>query len=208
VLFFHYKKQNTDILSSLNPVIPEALPRLAGGNPALDKMDEMFQEADISKGSILFDFPIIMDTGKKYRIVSKIVSNKKLLIKENESSFVHEILVTDLMSCKLSGEAFTISTINNELQKIFKNDITQWQWDVIPRKGGIQSLLLLASIHIRTDNEIFLKDIPVFERPIIVKINPTYHIKQFFKKNWQWLVGTLVGSGILWEILKLKFDKG
>jgi hypothetical protein len=111
------------------------------------------------------------------------------------------------MSCKLSGEAFNISFINNEVQKIFKNDVTQWQWDIIPQKGGMQTLMLLASVYVKTGTETHLKDIPVIERAIRVEINPRYHVKQFFIKNWQWLIGTIIGSGILWEVLKLKLNK-
>jgi hypothetical protein len=207
ILFFYYKGQNKKLFSKLIPK-SDALPRLVGGNPALDKMDEMLQEIDLSEGLILFDVPMVMYTGKNYKIVSKIAHSKKLLIKENESTVIHEILITDLMSCKLSGEAFKISFINNEIQKIFKNDITQWQWDVIPRQGGVQSLLLVASIHVKTGNDTHLKDIPVFERPVVVEINAPYHVKQFFVKNWQWLISTIIGSGILWEVLKLKFNKG
>jgi hypothetical protein len=45
------------------------------------------------------------------------------------------------------------------------------------------------------------------EYPVLVKISPGFEVKNFLKTNWQWLIGTIVGSGIIWEILKIKLGK-
>ena len=36
---------------------------------------------------------------------------------------------------------------------------------------------------------------PVLEQSIHVSVDPAYRIKQFIRKNWQWLVATIAGLG-------------
>ena len=203
-LFVHFKLQNKRAFPS-----SDSLPKLrpGSGSPALYKMDKMLKENDIVNGVLFFEAPFQMRTGNKYRIVSGVARSQKILIKERGTEHTYDIPVTDLMGCKLSGETFTITAINNETQAVLSKEVTSWEWNVVPQKAGIQNLLLLVSIYIKTGSENTLKDIPVFEQPVTVEINAKYHVRQFFIKNWQWLAGTIVGSGLVWEILKLKLKQ-
>ena len=44
-------------------------------------------------------------------------------------------------------------------------------------------------------------DLPVFEKIIEVKIHKKELIKDFFVDNWKWLLGILLGSGLVWKII-------
>jgi hypothetical protein len=52
---------------------------------------------------------------------------------------------------------------------------------------------------------IISKDIPIFNKKIRIKISVSYSAKLFFQRNWQWLSGALLGTGTIFETLKLFF---
>lgn len=207
VLYFYYRRLNSKIFKPYETTRSDALPKLWSEKTAsLDKMDKMLAEDKVSVGKLTFDVPFLMSTGRKYRIKCLISRLPIILMPERDTIIIHEIPVSDVMSCSLIGDAFTISKISNDIQRVIQSEDTIWQWNVTPKKWGIQELLLLASIHEHTESGTHLKDIPVFERPIVVKINPSYQVRQFFIKHWQWLVGTIIGSGIIWQILKASIN--
>jgi hypothetical protein len=65
-------------------------------------------------------------------------------------------------------------------------------------------MILLLSANLKSSNSLEGSfDIPLFEKEINVNVNVAYGIKTFFAENWQWLIGSVLGTGVLWTILKV-----
>jgi hypothetical protein len=70
---------------------------------------------------------------------------------------------------------------------------TEWVWDIMPLIDGYQKLKLdvYASVDIPPYPS-YYHPYPVFEKTIIVKVNPLYTAKSWLWANGTWLVGLLV----------------
>jgi hypothetical protein len=109
------------------------------------------------------------------------------------------------MSAELSGPAFTITQLSERDQPIGKQGFAPWEWDVTSRQAGRQTLQLRVSMRIpvegRPDER---RSIPVLERTISVQVDAGYSLREFWSKNWQWLLTffatvLLGGTGLLWR---------
>ena len=165
---------------------------------------------DFIKGYLLLACPKEMTLKMNYNVSVSIGSRKEDFLSkisyysENNISFddFYEVRIGEVMKLKLLGNAFEITEINNDAQSIINNATTDWSWNVKPLKRGNQQLILLVSIQLNSpkSGQSYV-DFPVFEKTIKVKVNRIRLMKDFFIKNWQWLLGLIVGSGLLWKIL-------
>jgi hypothetical protein len=154
-------------------------------------------------GAMHFNYPPIMKTYTKYRVSVTISDFREIYLRDSSTGETYIIQVSDIMKCVLKGDGFEIEPLNTETQGLLDDQETGWQWDIKSIKKGRQALMLIVSMQLNFQGRIAFKDIPVFERPVIVKVNTPKHIKKFAQKNWQWLVGAILGSGILWQLLKM-----
>ena len=158
---------------------------------------------NLKKGFFLLKIPDIMQLGVSKRVVASIAESLKLLEEKYPVPVIKEIAINQSMQLKLAGEHFKIEGPNDEPQIMNDANIAKWNWDITPLKSGKQHLILNISIKnlVATGNE--TQDWPIEERIIDVQINPAYTLKRFFINNWQWLIGTVIGSGITITLLKL-----
>lgn len=72
-------------------------------------------------------------------------------------------------------------------------DFIEWDWDIIPLMEGEQKLKLdvYAVVEIPPYKPYYVP-YPVFEKTIVVKVNPFYTVKSFLAANWQWIITILV----------------
>jgi hypothetical protein len=152
--------------------------------------------------SLHFEYPEEMMAFKKYRVGVGMGKKEEFKVRSGNREEIFEISASSIMKCTLKGDAFVIEPVNSDIQAFLETTNTCWLWDVKPTKSGTQSLLLVVSAQIKIDDQVALKDIPVFERYVTVKVNRMYVAKEFFSKNWQWLIGTAIGTGIIWQVLK------
>ncbi len=163
----------------------------------------------LSPGQILFNVPQEMKVGIKerveVRITKTITEDLAKGLKGHGLPQIEEIRVNTLMGVRLNGDNFDIKALSHEEQIVAGEGFTQWAWDVTPLESGIQSLLLTVTVRIKIPNYgEERKDYPVFERKINVKVNPPYTIKKFIRSYWQWIITTIIGSGVIgWLVKKL-----
>lgn len=122
---------------------------------------------------------------------------------------IEEIRVGTFMKVRLTGHNFDIKPLSHEEQPVTGEGITQWEWDVIPLKSGIQTLLLAVAVRIKIPNyDEETIDYPVFERKIKVKVN----IITWFAKHWKLfltkiIAPIIVGIIVAWLVHKLRGSK-
>jgi len=104
---------------------------------------------------------------------------------------VENIRVSQFMLANLRGDDFKIEALGNEEQIIEDNDFTQWDWKVVPLKGGNRKLWAIT-IQVKVENGQALKTLPVKVKEISVKINPVYSTSNFVVQHWQWLIASAI----------------
>jgi len=112
------------------------------------------------------------------------------------------IKVGTFMKVQLEGAAFHIEPLTSEEQPVPATGFTEWSWNVKPEESGVQILSLAVAVRIKLPDrgeETYYS--PVLDRHIHVRVNLVHATVSFVKGNWQWIVGTLVGSGALWHFL-------
>ncbi|HQN31386.1 MAG TPA: hypothetical protein PKX20_09695, partial [Methanothrix soehngenii] len=160
-----------------------------------------------------------MIVGEVYRVEVRISINETVqdliagLSSQGEVK-VESIPVSTFMKVRLTGPKFDISTITDERQLVAKSGYREWLWDVTPIEPGRHDLTLSALAEIilpgqqpmTVDSRVFSSHIQVMakEEPVTEKT------EGFIKKNWQFIVGTLImGSGLLkWILGKIRSNAG
>jgi hypothetical protein len=119
------------------------------------------------------------------------------------------IRVSDRMEARLSGTNFAINAVLPEEQRVARNEVTEWKWEVKPKSIGRQHLHLTLSALITVDGTSTKRAIQTFDREIEVEVTRGQQIGSFFKSNWQWLWAAIllpVGSW-LWTRKKGSKDR-
>jgi len=189
--------------------VPPPAPRhLEVPPPAPPHLSEIVEDElkKLSPGRILFNPAQEMKVGVtervEVRIAKTITEDLTVGLRGRGIPQIEEIRVGTFMKVHLTGDNFECRALSHEEQIVAGEGFTQWDWDVTPLKSGIQSLLLTVTVRIKIPNYgEERKDYPVFERWIKVKVNRIYSIKKFIMSYWQWILGTIIGSGVIARIV-------
>lgn len=168
--------------------------------------DEEKQIADeiakMKKGYLNFVCDEQMTVGRKERVIAEIFKDEKFLDTVNEKN-VEVIKVSATMKIKLKGQDFLIELLNNSESLIISpSERATWSWDVTPLSSGSKELILCVTAELKIKGSKEFKDFPIKEKVINVKVDRIYSTKKFVEKNWQWMVGTIAGSGVVFSLLK------
>jgi len=159
---------------------------------------------DLNIGAVKFMIEDEMRKGYKH-IATAAISFKQLLIESRfGSEGIEDLRVTKKMEAKLIAEdKFQTTTLSTPIQIVMDDDITIWNWELIPLKSGEGSLTLLVSASVSVEgigSEMI--DIYTGKRVVKIKENIKFTINKFLLANWQWIVGLVGGSGVTFSILK------
>lgn len=168
---------------------------------------------NLNQGQIRYNPPKEMKVGESDIIEVLIIDSKtenlrKYPLKGTGKAVIESIKVSSDMEAELTGSEFDIKPVSSKKQKLVTEITpTSWQWEVTPKKAGLQQLTLTITANIEINN----KKIPpyeyrVFDKNIKVKINPFYSIQEFCQTNLQWLITTIIASfaGFPWLISNWK----
>ncbi len=158
-------------------------------------------------GQIIFNPPTEMQVAKTQRIevrISRDTSGQtQITMKKNlkgEGQIQQATVKTgSVMSVRLQGAKFKITSLSSEMQPVTKNDFAEWKFDVTPEEGGKHELALHVSVRLRgeTYGEVS-KDFPVMEKQIDVKVDTTAVVQSFFAGHWEWFASTLLIPVFFW----------
>jgi len=161
-------------------------------------------------GSVLFNPPQQMRVGARDRVEVRISlepPTAQLLegLKGHGVPQTESIKVGTFMKARLLGDAFDVRALSSEEQVVTKHHHAQWEWDVTALHHGTHMLSLAVTVRLKIPSVgEELMDHPVLDRSIKVRVNPGYAIIRFVRAYWQWILGTIIGSGIigwLWQTL-------
>jgi hypothetical protein len=165
---------------------------------------------ELAPGQILFNPSREMKVGRSERVNASISGS---LIKDLQAGLEKDVLpggekikIGQAMTLQLSGYNFKVNSLSNDNKPSGSDGTAEWDWEVIPEKSGLHSLLLTATVRIGVNNQAEEeKEYPLYVRAISVKYNPVYSSSRLVKNQWYWIVGALIVLGvIMWVARKRK----
>jgi hypothetical protein len=155
----------------------------------------------LTPGIILYNPPSRMTVGRNEEVLVRLTkkASEEILRGLIPTPDTHIDVVKKIgstMKVQLKGDGFTITPINTEAQVIADSEVTEWSWDVVPTTSGTQKLRILVTVVLDTPNGQKVKD-TVLDKEILVSVNPLYSTRMFVATNWQYIVSTIIGSGVL-----------
>jgi hypothetical protein len=82
-----------------------------------------------------------------------------------------EVKVSSTVKASLTGSGFLIEPIAEEVQPVSGSENTEWQWEIIPKKTGVQRLRLTLSALISVEGTERQRFIETFSRDIEVQVD-------------------------------------
>jgi hypothetical protein len=177
------------------PDPPSDNPLKPVGVAVKESLDEV-----IKPGRMLFNPPKSMQLNQTAFIDVRITRSQDLdaelsaHLKGTGLPQIEGIDTSFVMGVMLRADGFAITALSVEEQRVRGDGITGWQFNVTALRRGLQSLFLSVSLRLPMagrDDEYL--SAPVIERQVEVQVTAAARAGLFWKKNWQWCIGTLVG---------------
>jgi hypothetical protein len=189
-------------------------PPLAGAAPGGTDYDRRLREAIdgvVKRGRMVFNPPETMHLGAASRVEVRITRSTELDdvitsdLRGAAPPQLETIPTSVYMGVSLQGAGFDVAAFSDEEQVVTDSDATTWEYEVVARKRGTQTLVLSVSLRIPVAGEPDRRrSVPVLERRIEVEVTKLELVGAFAKSNWQWIAGTVIGlAGAIaaWETL-------
>jgi len=170
-------------------------------NKAIHQVETAWIDEGISKlksGQVLFDPPTEMQVGVQEAVFARIANSVEVELRlglvGRGVPMPELIRVGPLMRMTLTGQPSFEIVPQSEPQQIVENsEFTQWAWDVTPVLSGIRKLRVRATVVlVHPGYPEHVKDLGVFDRDVVVKVNRAYSAGRIVQKHWQWFIGTLM----------------
>jgi hypothetical protein len=152
--------------------------------------------ARLERACIAFNTPDRLQLGEA-SIIQLLLSTEQSIPRLREQIEVPglpegaEIKVSAVMKASLSAPGFEVQPITEEIQPVSGLENTEWRWEIIPNKVGIQSLHLALSavIYVADDpTPLTLRvDDGQFYKTLEVRTTWVKRVSSFIVNNWQWL---------------------
>ena len=117
------------------------------------------------------------------------------------------IKVSDRMEARLSGPNFAITAVTPEGQAVTRTDVTQWKWEVEPKREGRHHLHLTLSVLINLEGSSSLRALRTFDKQIEVEVSWGQQLGSLLENNWQWLWAAILVPVVGWLWRKNKGSK-
>ena len=174
-------------------------PPSPGPTPTLpdDNQQDKGILTQLSDGRIAFQPPATMHQGDTTTLRVRITRSQTEDIAEGlaelgtQSVVVESIQTARRMTAVLRGPAFDIKPLTADEQVVLPSGFTTWQWTVTPLNSGTQHLYLSVGVTLQVDG----RDVPqfrtVYDREIVVQVDPLYAAKLLVTSYWQWLTASI-----------------
>ena len=113
------------------------------------------------------------------------------MIQEPDEREHYTVRIADQMEARLTGEAFDITPITTEAQGMNLQGITEWKWDIRPKKIGPQRLHLTLDAKLRLFGRDVTHNIRTFDHTMDVKVVWPQSALFFWQNYWQWICTTI-----------------
>lgn len=175
---------------------PESLAHVTPLDRLLRKMDW---------GNIAFNSPKTMVFGEAKNIqlllsAAKTPDQLANLLQDSQNAEKYSIKFSDQMEARLTGTGFEIKPITKEAQSVSGQGVTEWKWEVTPKRFGAQHLHLALDAKIKLDGDDAPHTIRTFEQDVAVTVAWPGSILYFVQEYWQWICTAVAFPIIVWLV--------
>lgn len=96
------------------------------------------------------------------------------------------------MKAVLTGNGFTITTGQSEVQAVSLQEPTQWRWNLRAIEPGPQRLTVTLSAVVKVEDEPVERVIQTFDRTVEVNADAVETVARFVMANWEFVFGSLI----------------
>jgi hypothetical protein len=118
------------------------------------------------------------------------------------------VQVSNVMKASLSGSDFQIEVISPETQAISSTGTTEWKWEIRPKTAGEHQVHLVLSALFEVDGVSAARPIKTYDRTITIEVTPGYQVRDFIRRNWQWLWAAVLVPLVTVYVKWKQGDKG
>ncbi|MBK9012884.1 MAG: hypothetical protein IPM82_01695 [Saprospiraceae bacterium] len=184
-----FNKFKQSLLDFINSLVVSDVPELAITSADGSGM------ADVYNGEVLYRIPKKMAVGVEEECIVRLAFDRKLLLHDFQvqvGDVMKDLRIADVMGVELidpnGDKAFAITTVNDTVQIVEKDLVTEWIFCVTPLKEGQYPLVLKISI-IEIVNGIERRRNEVLkERVEIMLTLKASELVTEFKKGYTWQV--------------------
>ncbi|MBC8029906.1 MAG: hypothetical protein H7Z16_07330 [Pyrinomonadaceae bacterium] len=167
-----------------------------GSSPAATPDSSFFSKLK-GEASVVFNTPPSMkmeETKVIELLVSPSMSVEELTAKLSEpgESGTGSTPYADRMEAQLTGTGFTITPITPAIQPVEPGHITKWMWEIKPKDGGAQRLVLSLNAVLNDGKDRAM--VETFRRDINIKVSWSQRASGFVGglKDMQWLWAAII----------------
>jgi len=113
------------------------------------------------------------------------------------------VKISQDVSARLTGAGFAITEVTESRQPITLDEITEWKWQIVPQREGMQRLHLSISAEIDVNGTSMRKVVRTFDKDINIDIGAGEVVAKFFSTNWQWLFAAILVPVFGWGMKKI-----
>ncbi|MBP6809888.1 MAG: hypothetical protein KA138_00095 [Saprospiraceae bacterium] len=157
----------------------------------------------VVSGKLSYFIPDSMKIKKNYIVrlgVSRSL-NKNILVsipKQSGETIVDTIQISSSMSISIidpssnEDKSFSITPISTIEQIVDSNNITYWEWYLMPLKTGNLPVIIRATYKIIDETGNNYRDVEVYKRTVYVYSDIGYGVKTFFSNYWQFIITSII----------------
>lgn len=154
---------------------------------ALLKIDSILEGLPLAK--VAFNAPTSMTLGESAVIelllsTHKPIEDLKQKVTEAGERVGAQSRISDRMKARLTGRAFKIHNIGEDVQAVSARELTHWRWEVEPIAGGRQRLHLTLSAFLDVGAHESMRTVRTFERTLTVDVSLGSQFAKFVGGNW------------------------
>jgi len=93
---------------------------------------------------------------------------------------------------------FVSSGQSQGAQLVSGDEPTEWLWEIKAKESGSHNVRLIATVELISPGFGYTpQNFLVYEQPVKVRRDPFYGVKHFLSSNWQFVLNTILGSGLI-----------
>jgi hypothetical protein len=160
--------------------------------------------AGLPMGRVLFDCPPVMRVQHSDRVEVRVSGDPKEDLAsglQGRGVQIEPSKIAPVMKVTLTPDEDGVFDVKqlSEAEQLTGGSYSQWVWSVTPLKAGTHNLYVTVNVVVDVPGLGPQKrEIPVLTQAVKVRTDVSYSTGQFWRKNWQWLMTTLVIPLALW----------
>ncbi len=181
-------------------------PANGAADPVPDEVADALQS--MAWGSIAFNNPEVLSYGQT-EVVQLVLSETKTenqllsIISESGQRESYIVRVADEMEARLTGSAFEIMPITPETQIVNASDVTEWKWEIEPKKIGEQKLFLTLNAKLLLNDREKKHTVRTLSKTMHVRVVWPQSVAHFFWTYWQWICTAIALPLIGWSASRI-----